>query len=142
MLTRGKKGRTRVVATSLFAACGGGERGGSEDPSRSGKGRPPLATPLIPDLATALISIQGHLLLLFFPHPPARKEEGERGHPAPRKGAAAPLTPACGEQAKDRARAQRSASAPRLPPTLGTDARLLRAPMTPACGEHAKMPEI
>jgi hypothetical protein len=40
---------------------------------------------------------QGHLLLLFFPHPPARKGEGERGHPAPRKGAAAPLTPACGE---------------------------------------------
>src|SRR5579875_733393 len=29
--------------------------------------------------------------------PPARKEEFGQGHPAPRKGAAAPLTPASGE---------------------------------------------
>jgi hypothetical protein len=53
-MSRELKYERRAVATSLFAACGGGERGGSEDPSRSGKGRPPLATPLLPDLATAL----------------------------------------------------------------------------------------
>src|SRR5579875_3746450 len=32
-----------------------------------------------------------------FSPPHARKEESGRGHPAPRKGAAAPLTPASGE---------------------------------------------
>jgi hypothetical protein len=48
-------------------------------------------------LSIRSVASQGHLLLLFLPHPPARKEEGERGVPAPRQGAAAPLTPACGE---------------------------------------------
>jgi len=35
----------------FFAACGGREMGKGEDTSRSGKGRLPLATPLIPNLA-------------------------------------------------------------------------------------------
>src|SRR5579884_2339649 len=37
-----------------------------------------------------------HRAIEFSPRP-ARKEEFGRGHPAPRKGAAAPLTPASGE---------------------------------------------
>jgi hypothetical protein len=43
-----------------------------------------------------LTKSQGHLILCFSP-PAARKEEVKRGHPAPRKGAAAPLTPAFAE---------------------------------------------
>src|SRR5215472_17827461 len=45
----------RAVATSCVAACGGRERGGGEDTSRSGRG---LAAPCTPAFSLAISTLQ------------------------------------------------------------------------------------
>src|SRR5260370_21861177 len=69
------------------------EKGGSEDTSRSVKGRQPLATPHLPDFAPAYAVSSRVVASLCLP-PSAAGKRRKRGHLALRQGAAAPCNPA------------------------------------------------